>query len=153
MYMKLNSDNIAIIVGFFIVLFIILFISGVDGFSAYHTPYSKYLIGYPYEGFHGMSAPYSTYLDNKSIDSGVDKFSIEKKDSLRKIRGFDGLYPSPNYDDSKIDHYLQLPGSLNCEPGTLSNSKGYLCLGPNERKLLTTRGGNATGNNFEQSGK
>ena len=149
--MKFNNDNIAIIVGFVIVLGLILFISGLNHYVPYTPPYSRFLHGNTYEGFGGT--PYSTVRDHTNIDNPVDKFSILPNDTLRKIRGFDGLFPSPNSDDSKIDPFLELQGSLNCDINSLSNSKGYLCLDKNTTKLLTTRGGNATGNNFEQTGK
>lgn len=151
--MKFNSDNIAIITGILVVLSLVVYISGLNGYVPYTNPYSHSLNGYNYEGFRGVSSPYSTYVDNVNIDNPVDKYSIQQNPALRKLRGFDGLYPSPNFDDSKIDPFLQLPGSLKCDVGSMSNSKGYLCLGPNEIKLLTTRGGNATGNNFEQTAK
>jgi hypothetical protein len=145
--MKFNSDNIAIILGFIIVIFIVLTISG-------HTSYVRVPgRSNAYEAFKNLASPYSTYQTNSNIDNPVDKYSIVEKSCSRKIRGFDGLFPSPNFDDSKIDPFLQLQGSLDSKVGTLSNSKGYLQLGPNEVRLLSTRGGNATGNNFEQSAK
>jgi hypothetical protein len=154
--MKINSDNLAIIVGFLVVISIILYFSGFTGYVPSYSvaPYSDsshFLQGHAIEGFHSSS--YSTYVDNQNIDNPMDKFSINPSASVRKLRGFDGLYPSPDFNDQQIDHFVQLPGSLSCEAGSLSNSKGYLCLGPNEVKLLTTRGGNAAGNNFEQSAK
>jgi hypothetical protein len=144
--MKMNSDNIAIIVGFVIVLCLILFISGLTDYVPYTPPYSRFLKGNTYEG-------YTNVRDGANIDNPVDRYSITPSDSIRKIRGFDGLFPSPDYDDSKMDLFLELPGSLNCDINSLSNSKGYLCLDDRTNKLLTTRGGNAAGNNFEQVAK
>ena len=151
MYMKFNSDNIAIIVGFIIVISLILYISGLNTYTPYHNPYSRFLQGNAYEGFD--ATPYSTVKENANIDNPVDKYSINPSAGVRKMRGFDGIFPSPDFNDSKIDTFLDLPGSLDCTPGTMSNSKGYLCLGPSQIKLLTTRGGNAAGNNFEQTAK
>jgi hypothetical protein len=63
-----------------------------------------------------------------------------------KTEGFESLTPSPNnVDNSSIDIYSQLSSGKGCQPSPYSNSQGYLCLDPNASSMLSTRGGNATG--------
>ena len=50
----------------------------------------------------------------------------------------------------KIDMFADAPGKLTCK-SSLSNSKGPLCLTDEHKKLLTTRGGNMSGDNAEYS--
>lgn len=55
------------------------------------------------------------------------------------------LQPSPTNTASSLDMYSLSRGSQSCTPSPYSNSQGYLCMNPEQVKLLSTRGGNQTG--------
>jgi len=99
------------------------------------------------EGFHTLD--YSTYQQNKTVDSAVDKFSIAPVASMRKLTGFDGLFTAPEMQPANtIDVFSNTPGSATAPPISLSNSMGYLQMTKDQLGLLSTRGGNATGVNY-----
>lgn len=103
---------------------------------------------FPYEGFQsldygnrmgGAMDAYSSQLIN---GAGVD---------CKKVDGFDGLFCKPFVADAKIDTYSDAKGDVSCTGSSsgLTNSKGGLCLDATQKALLSTRGGNATGNSAE----
>jgi hypothetical protein len=100
---------------------------------------------YPYEGFHNLE--YSTNDTNKTNDS-YQSFLINSSSNneCKKVYGFDGLFCKPYVADRKIDP-LEILDTTNCRETSsgFSNSKGNLCFNDNQKKLLSTRGGNATG--------
>jgi hypothetical protein len=67
-----------------------------------------------------------------------------KKEDAKKVEGFESLMPAP-YTESKIlDRFSHVSAGPQClgESSGLSNSLGGLCLSEEDRKALTTRGGN-----------
>jgi hypothetical protein len=97
------------------------------------------------EGF--ATAPYSTFSANQPIDSGIS-YLIDptKEKECKKIYGFDGLFCNPESGNKGIDVFYGLPSNSTCLTGSgLTKSNGNLCLDGAAFKLLTTRGGNATG--------
>lgn len=169
--MKMSTD-VAIVIGIFI---LVIILSLVLSTGTVFVPYSPNTIFPKYgqfEGFHeGIQLKKQTTVSNSGNDnSGNDnsgnhvitpfsnKESFDNRvfspqtianstENCSKIYGFDGLYCSPNNADSKIDKFSDVNGNGQClnSSSGLSNSKGYLCLGPELIKTLQTRGGNASG--------
>ncbi len=138
MYIMKFSFKIAMAV---LAVFFILFLT--MGSCTHYTPYSfssaSNLPQYPYEGF----SSYTTFPDNKTIDSNDNQLITPQSGSnASKIRGFDGLLISPDAPEMQIDTYSQALGENTCKSYGLMNSRGYLCLNPEQVRQLTSRGGN-----------
>lgn len=104
------------------------------------------------EGFTNVknsSIEYTTYSSHESIDSNSNNYIVKSNDQqCFKIEGQNGLACSPNVVSANpIDYFSQAKGSLTCQSYGMSNSKGFLCLNEDQKRLYTTRGGNATGGN------
>jgi hypothetical protein len=132
-----------------IVLGIVLMMT--TGLSAVKvSPYNsvpKYTMLKDSEGF--TPVHYATYPDGGVIDI-KDRNLIVSTSSLptaQRVRNEQGLF-GPQSLSSKLDIYSDAKGGLSEEcalnSGGMSNSQGYLCLDENQRKLLSTRGGNQT---------
>lgn len=142
------------IVGLLLIFAVLLLISFTAIGSSTYVPYAKDLLFsnmYPYEGFRNAKDPpteYSTYPDHTSIDFRKNN-EIQSTDSpCRKVTGFNGLFCASNQEagaSNPTDIYSTAQGDDTCESYGLMNSRGYLCLDANQKKMLTTRGGNATG--------
>ena len=116
--MKLEYSIVIIIL---IVLMFLLLTSSSINFVPYYRD-SRYLNTHPYEGFSSMNSD-STKNMSKSLKTG-------------------------EYADGNIlDIFSQDEGSASCigDSNGLHNSKGGLCLTNDQKKLLQSRGGNATG--------
>jgi hypothetical protein len=117
-----------------------------------YVPYSEDTIfakQFPYEGFTSNHPPleYTTTPGQTSIDS-YQSFSIDPTVSdCKRVYGFDGLYCKPYVADNIINPFAETKGSAQCtgKSSGLSNSQGGLCLTDNQKNLLATRGGNASG--------
>ena len=101
------------------------------------------------EGFHtstleytGVSSP-TVPLDNANSVNLFNKDSVECK----KVDGFSnhGVFCNPGSPPESIDIFSQAKGEISCDSLGYSNSRGSLCLDEKMKRLLTTRGGNATG--------
>ena len=135
--MKFSTSTILVSVAFVFIVFISLY-GGCNNFQPYSFGNSS-LQGHPYEGFSSTGYP-----DNALIDSmTIEKSAITDK---TRIKGFDGLYGATTLDDSSIDIFSKAQGKGDCQSYGLMNSKGYLCLDATQKALLTSRGGNASGN-------
>jgi hypothetical protein len=141
-----NNTFLLIIAG---VLIVVIFFSILTA-SVNVLPYSDTKgNGFPYEGFHNLE--YSTNTGHMATDS-YNSFLINKdSNQCKKAFGFDGLFCEPYVADKQIDVLANTPGKLTCngEGSGLSNSMGSLCFTPEQKQLLTTRGGNATGTSTE----
>ena len=80
------------------------------------------------------------WRNNKKFDGKVDDSS-----PLKKVIGFDGLLSSPDYIEEPNDFLSKVEGSPGCRSHSYgyTNSRGFICMNPEQVKLLTTRGGNA----------
>jgi hypothetical protein len=145
----------------FLILFlvIIVFLSAVlpanvlswldleGGFKKSVSPFS---FGSNKEGF-TTTTTYSTYLDNKPIDSGISNLiDPSKEKDCKKIKGFNGLFCNPTELNGGLDVFYGLPSNSTCEGSGLTKSNGNVCLDKASYNLLTTRGGNSTGSNSTQ---
>lgn len=94
------------------------------------------------------STEYGTYGNNSATDS-LNQFNITPTASqCYKVGGVSGLVCSPGSTASNPkDIYSEAKGSTECHSYGLMNSKGYLCLSEEQKKLYVTRGGNAFGGN------
>jgi len=98
-----------------------------------------------------------TIQENPKISLELPKISIElpkqeepKKEGFessteQKVAGFKGLYGSPYEGQKPIGFMYNNKGSTTCKNFGYTNSQGFICMSENDIKLLTTRGGNATG--------
>ena len=135
--MKINSSIVVVGVVFALALFLSLG-CGCMSVSPYYKDnlFPKY---FKYENF----AP----LTPADFDTSV-KGNASPKDVV-KVEGFEGLQSSAIGVDTPIDVFSTVQGNANCAPASYSNSLGYLCLDDKLKKLLTTRGGNSTGKDFQ----
>lgn len=138
MYIMKISFKMVVVIFAFIFIICMSMGSG-SSFTPYSFSSSSRLHQYPYEGF----SQYTTYPQNTVIDSYESK-RIEQPamGDVVKVRGFDGLLVSPNAPEKSIDIYSQALGENTCKSYGLMNSRGYLCLNPEQIQQLTTRGGN-----------
>jgi hypothetical protein len=139
---------------FLFALILIVLISFTTIGSSTYVPYVKDMLFshmYPYEGFKSFKntpSEYSTYPKNDAMDSKTS-FAIDDSQSApqcHKVMGFNGLYcPSKIEGDpaNPGDIFSKADGNWKCESYGLMNSRGYLCLDDNMKKMLTSRGGNA----------
>ena len=122
------------IVGLLLVIFIgaMLANSGVVGYSSV-----KSLNEYPYEGFAQMQ---------EKFDARDEKEAFEPMDSPAiKVSGFKGVQSGAYGDEKIIGFMYNNDANPSCKPYGYTNSKGNICLSPEDIKMLTTRGGNALG--------
>ena len=136
---------VALIIGIFIISSLFFSCRNV-------MPYSENSIfsnQYAYEGFAELE--YTTNTAHQSMDSNTLNNVNNVTTECSKVFGFDGLYCKPYLADKKIDVFSEAEGKASCVGGSagLSNSKGGLCLSESHKMLLKTRGGNATGKQFE----
>ena len=93
---------------------------------------------FPYENFESLNP------------ANFNRPEISGNVKLQKIEGFQGLLSSPYINVTKnIDIFSQAKGNAQCVSGPYSNSTGYLCLDKEQKKMLSTRGGNSSGRDSE----
>lgn len=94
------------------------------------------------------SDPVSTSKKTLSFqdeDSDTQEPLQNKKPNNKKEGMTSMVHPSPVSTNTSLDMYSLERGSSSCTPSPYSNSKGYICMTPEQTKLLNTRGGNQTG--------
>lgn len=92
-----------------------------------------------YENFANPELSYSGY----SLPNGVPRQNPSSvEDAYVKVGGFNGLYASPGTGDRK-DIFYGTEGNYKNQSYGYMNSRGYLGLNDDQKKLLSTRGGNA----------
>jgi hypothetical protein len=151
------KTGIVSIIGLLLVLFLVMMLarSGVVGYSS-----SKTLTAYPYEGFESVQNAfekrYSEALTPASpVPGPVPVAGAEKKEGSiegfepmvqpLKVAGFSGLQSGAYGSEQAIGFMYNNEGSTTCKSYGYTNSKGNICMSDSDIKLLTTRGGNATG--------
>ena len=132
------------IVGLLLVIFIgaMLANSGVVGYSS-----TKSLNEYPYEGFAQMQEKFNARDEEKKYAEALSPMeAFEPMDSpVIKVSGFKGVQSGAYGDEKIIGFMYNNDANPSCKPYGYTNSKGNICLSPEDIKLLTTRGGNALG--------
>ncbi len=157
------KTGIVSIIGLLLVLFLVMMLApnGLVGYSS-----SKTLIEYPYEGFESVQNAfekrYSEALTTEAslkekmtpaspVPSPVPLAGAEKKEGFEpmvqplKVAGFSGLQSGAYGSEQAIGFMYNNEGSATCKSYGYTNSKGNICMSESDLKLLTTRGGNATG--------
>jgi hypothetical protein len=102
---------------------------------------------YKYEGMQNLE--YTSNTGHQAMDTYTSFLINNPNFECKKVYGFDGLYCKPYVADTKLDIFSDAQGGPNCSGTGLTNSKGGLCLDPIQMRLLTTRGGNASGGGGE----
>ena len=101
-----------------------------------------YVFGYTWEGFES-GLDYSAYPSATVLDS-ANQFSLaQTPDSCKKVNGISGVLCQGEKRDAGIDPLANNTSSMTCEYSGITKSGGNVCLTPEQRKLLTTRGGNS----------
>jgi len=131
---------------FFLVVLVILSFTTMG--SCRVTPYSQDLmLTNRYENFRGQSQrplEYTSVTDGSEMDGS--RMPASAAGGCKKVMGFQGVYCAANQDPANpTDIYSQAQGSPSCASMGYSNSRGFLCMNDQQVKLLTSRGGNATG--------
>ena len=86
---------------------------------------------------------YSSKVDNGSMDTYKPFLISNSASECKTIDGIDGLFCGPTTPLNPIDKFGNTEGKLDSkESSGLSNSKGGLILSDEQKKLLSTRGGN-----------
>ena len=100
--------------------------------------------------------PYTNIMDGGSyspapVSSGPVSSPQEAPTVYKKVGGFNGIYPSPSAVEPNVDLFIDLEGNSKCFNGSsgLSNSRGSLCLTPELKNALLTRGGNLSGSDSQ----
>jgi hypothetical protein len=145
---KMNFSAKLLVAGFLLFLIGILLIINSQNYIIPSNDSSINVNSYSTEGFSGSSKPieYTSYPSNKSMDFNNNKDIVPSNEQCFKIKGQNGLVCSPSSPttNNPTDTFSQSSGSPDCQSYGLMNSKGYVCLNENQKKLYTTRGGNAT---------
>jgi hypothetical protein len=151
--MRIRPFHIAII----FILVVIVFVFSSTGST--FLPYSRDTLfsrEYPYEGM--CSAPANAFPSAEPkkaeepgmmdyVKSWIPGFApAATTTEAKKVEGF-ALQPAPFADNQLIDRYSQTPASAECvgQSSGYSKSTGGLCMSEEDKRLLSTRGGNATG--------
>ena len=132
------------IVGLLLVIFIgaMLANSGVVGYSS-----AKTLNEYPYEGFAQMQEKFNAReKENNYAEALSPMEAFEAMDSPAiKVDGFKGIQSGAYGDEKIIGFMYNNEANTSCKPFGYTNSKGNICMSPEDIKMLTSRGGNALG--------
>jgi hypothetical protein len=132
------------IVGLLLVIFIgaMLANSGVVGYSSVKT-----LNEYPYEGFAQMQEKFKARDEENTYAEALSPMeAFEPMDSPAiKVAGFKGIQSGAYGDEKIIGFMYNNESNTSCKPYGYTNSKGNICLSPEDIKMLTSRGGNALG--------
>lgn len=164
------NTGIVSIIGLLLVLFLVIMIArdGVVGYSS-----AKTLTAYPYEGFESAQnafekryaeafkpkehmTPASPVPGPVPTVGTVGTAGAEAMTTKEKKEGFEPMVKEVGvskvlsgvtaYGSENIIGFMyNNEGSASCKAYGYTNSKGNVCLSDSDIKLLTTRGGNATG--------
>ena len=134
---------------FLMAIFIFVIVSSVSASCKSASPFYMDNIFQKYSDYENFSLG---LYDNSSGDNKAPVQNLTQKsaDDCKKIYGFSGLFCKPSDAVVNLDMFADSEGRLDCTDNSgLSNSKGGLCLTPQQKRLLATRGGNITSRNDE----
>lgn len=97
------------------------------------VPYSKNSLFKHESLFEGLE-------NEKSTEEESEEGSEEKK-----VEGFEGLMPAPFSESKLLDPFFKAESKPDCQGSGLTKGSGGLCLTPELKILLQTRGKNSTG--------
>jgi len=125
--------------------------------TSHVMPYNTVLfrnMGNTYEGFDTSLSPAEI-----TPTTVTNEFTIQSQQNISTIDGINSLFSSPylteNDETSKnvhIDTYSLDKGSSTCQGYGYFNSGGALCMTDEQKRSLTTRGGNSTGRDSQIGG-
>lgn len=136
------KTNDIVFLGMILVLVIIMFTTcSCVSFMPYDEK-TVFLKQYQYEGLTNATPP--------SVEKSA-KNNEDKRQHVVKKEGFEGSSYNQEIPIDKFDPYGKTKGSTECigNSSSLSNSKGGLCLSDEQIYLLKSRGGNASGGDFQ----
>lgn len=130
---SLRSPQKMLIVNFMRVIMILILLGSI------------YLFGYTWEGFKG-GVEYSAYPSGNNVDTYTGALIDREKANVdcKRVWGYNGLFCSPETGDKLFDPFFGSGSSMSCEGSGITKSGGNVCLNAEQRRLLTTRGGNAS---------
>ena len=138
------------IVGLLLVIFIgaLLTNSDIVGYSLVKT-----LNEYPYEGFAQIQEKFEARDEKKQYAEALspkeEEEAFEPMDEYNspaiKVAGFKGVQSGAFGNEKIIGFMYNNESNTSCKPFGYTNSKGNICMSPEDIKMLTTRGGNAGG--------
>jgi len=141
--MFIKRETFTIIGQLFIILILSLWLSGTS-----IAPVNASEV----EGFHGMQSSPLEYTTVGQPNHASDDLhilrAINPQDAqCKKVGGFNGygVFCTPYTEPESIDIYSKAKGDITCENVGLFNSRGPLCLDGNMKRMLQTRGTNASG--------
>lgn len=129
-----------------VALFLVVIIMFSTSCSSNFIPFSNDKMGFPYEGF--ASKDKKEHLTNNIKKEKMTSLSPSEV-SPKKVEGFEGLLPAPYADNALIDPFFKAESKQDCQGSGLTKGSGNLCLTPELKNLLQTRGNNATGGDFQ----
>ena len=71
--------------------------------------------------------------------------NTDEESKEKKVEGFEGLMPAPFAESKLLDPFFKAESKPDCQGSGLTKGAGGLCLTPELKILLQTRGKNATG--------
>jgi len=151
----MKQNNIIIITVIFIIFILILWCScanpvvpfSFDHFKKFEFPYNE---GFTYgQRTNVVPLKYSTVSNNTALDTNIDMMTAQSNIECKKVMGFDGLFCKPYVADAIIDPLFAVESSMTCAGSSLTKGNGNVCLNPTQTTLLSTRGGNASGGDFQ----
>ena len=166
----MSNDKIVIVFGLFLILTVALYL-GSQGYSGFSLVKSS-LLEYPYEGFSNYQEAFDrreglgedslkTPVPVAPVAPAAPSFfsSLFSKETPAK-EGFESstetifadLQGAQYGDEKPVGFMYNNKGSATCKNYGYTNSQGFVCMNENDIKLLTTRGGNASGSS-DQIGK
>ena len=141
----MNTGTLSII-GLLLVIFISMMMgnNGVVGYSS-----SKSLNEYPYEGFEAIQNAFKAryteaFGPNEDKKKYAEAFESSESPAL-KVTVFTGLQTGAYGNEKIIGFMYNNDSGAACESFGYTNSKGNICMSDSDKKLLTSRGGNALG--------
>jgi hypothetical protein len=127
----MKTDIIAVLGLFLVIMFISLWFSSIESYVPYSSVFSKYATYEPFTN----SLEYSSVQNNSQVDGPVmNHLFVPTKNTIQNATNQD-----------KLDIYSDAPGDINGNGWGYYNSMGSLVLDENMKKMLYTRGLNATG--------
>jgi hypothetical protein len=134
-------------------VFVLLLVVMATTAGTYVVPYQPMNARLPmsaYEGFSlfgGNSTAVPGQPSNPGVAAAIKPAAGQVQQTpCKRVDGFDGIYCSAdNVPKVPMDMFSDTPGDLKCQSYGYSNSRGFLCLSDTQKKLISSRGGNATG--------
>ena len=155
--MKFNKTNTILIV----ILLVLIVLTISNSCVSFKPTYSNTKMGFSkYEGFGnregmggviGGSTVNSPPASATSLLNAIKQITPSSSSASTVKESFTNIQSSTYGTDTPLDPFSGTPGKIECDGGSsgLHNSMGGLCLSDTQKKLLQTRGGNATGGGFQ----